>query len=82
MDGPHRTQAVRAARCWLRRRQRFDSVQSEKNVVFLAILAVATMAIWATQKKGLYDGANFSHRELILFLTHQQVSKLDVIENA
>ena len=39
--------------------------------VFLAILAVARMLIWTTQKKGLYDSANFSHRDLIWFFRHQ-----------
>ena len=43
----------------------------EKCVVFLVILAVARMVIWTTRKKGLYDGANFSHRDLILFFRHQ-----------
>ena len=45
--------------------------RGEKRVVFLAILAVARMMIWTTRKKGLYDGANFSHRDLILFFRHQ-----------
>ena len=45
--------------------------QGEKHVVFLAILAVARMVIWTTRKKRLYDGANFSHRDLILFFRHQ-----------
>ena len=45
--------------------------RGEKCVVFLAILAVARMVIWTTRKKGLCDGANFSHRDLILFLKHQ-----------
>ena len=45
--------------------------QGEKCVVFLAILAVAQMVIWITQKKGLYDDANFSHRDLILYFRHQ-----------
>ena len=71
VDDSHRTQATRAARRWLRRRQRFASVSGEKRVVFLAILAVARMGIWMTQKKGLYDGANFSHRDLILYFRHQ-----------
>ena len=44
--------------------------QGEKRVVFLAILAVARMEIWTTQKKGLYDDANFSHRDLILNFRH------------
>ena len=52
-----------------------DNVDSpyrgEKRVVFLAILAVARMVIWMTRKKGVYDGANFSHRNLILFFRHQ-----------
>ena len=45
--------------------------QGEKRVVFLAILAVSRMVIWTTRKKGLYDDANFSHRELILYFRHQ-----------
>ena len=45
--------------------------QGEKRVVFLAILAVARMMIWTTRKKGLYDDANFSHRDLILFFMYQ-----------
>ena len=45
--------------------------RGEKWVVFLAILAVAGMVIWVTRKKGLYDGTNFSHRDLILFFKHQ-----------
>ena len=44
--------------------------QGEKHVVFLVILVVARMVIWTTQKKGLYDGANFSHRDLILYFRH------------
>ena len=45
--------------------------QGEKHVVFLVILAVARMEIWTTQKKELYDDANFSHCDLILFFKHQ-----------
>ena len=56
--------------------------QCEKRIVFLAILAIAKMVIWTTQKKGLCDGANFSHRDLILFLGISLWSKLDEIENA
>ena len=52
--------------------------QSEKRVVFLAILAVARMVIWTTLKKGLYDNANFSHRDLVLHFR----SNSDAIENA
>ena len=44
--------------------------QGEKRVVFLAILAVARMVIWTTRKKGLYDDANFSHRDLVLYFRH------------
>ena len=29
------------------------------------------MVIWETRKKGLYDGASFSLRDLILFFRHQ-----------
>ena len=45
--------------------------QSEKRVVFLAILAVARMVIWTTRNKGLYDDANSSHRDLVLSFRHQ-----------
>ena len=45
--------------------------QGEKRMVFLAILAVARTVIWLTRKKGLYEGVNFSHRDLILFFRHQ-----------
>ena len=45
--------------------------QGEKRVVFLAILAVARMGIWTMRKKGLYDDANFSHRDLVLYFRHQ-----------
>ena len=41
--------------------------QGEKHVVLLAILAVARMVIWTTRNKGLYDDANFSHRDLVLY---------------
>ena len=46
-------------------------LQGEKSVVFLTILAVARMAIWMTWKMGLYDDANFSYCDLILFFRHQ-----------
>ena len=45
--------------------------KGEKRVVFLAILAVARMVIWTTRNKGLYDDANFSHRDLVLYFRHQ-----------
>ena len=45
--------------------------QGEKRVVFLVTLAVARMEIWQTRNKGLYEGANFSYRDLILFFRHQ-----------
>ena len=68
MDGSHRTQLLNI--CYV-----IDNVlppfQGEKCVVFLAILAVARMVIWTMRKKGLYDDANFSHRELVLYFRHQ-----------
>ena len=42
----------------------------EKRVVFLTIIAVARMVIWTTRNKGLYDDANFSHRDLVLYFRH------------
>ena len=45
--------------------------------MFPVVLAVARMVICTRWKNGLYDDANFSHRDLILFLG----SKSDAIEN-
>ena len=45
--------------------------QGEKRVVFLVILAMARKVIWQTRNNGLYEGANFSYRNLILFFRHQ-----------
>ena len=45
--------------------------QGEKRVVFLTILAVARMVIWTTRNKGLYEDANFSHHDLVLFFRNQ-----------
>ena len=45
--------------------------QGDKCGMFLVILAMARMVIWQTQNKGLYEGANFSYRDLILFFRHQ-----------
>ena len=50
--------------------------RGEKRVIFLAILAVARMVIWTARKKGLYDCANFSHHDLILFFRHQLRGKI------
>ena len=47
--------------------------QGGKRVVFLA---VARMVIWMMGKKGIYDGANYSHRDLILFFRHQRRIKI------
>ena len=47
------------------------SYRGEKRVVFITILAVARMVILTMRKKGLYDDASFSHRDLILFFRHQ-----------
>ena len=52
------------------------SDRGEKRVVFLTILAVARMVIWLTRKKGLFGGANFFHRDLIMFLKHQPRVKI------
>ena len=38
--------------------------KSDKHVVFLVILIVTRIVILTTRKKGLYDGANFSDRDL------------------
>ena len=44
--------------------------QGEKRAVFLPILAVARIVIWTTRNKELYDDANFSHRDLVLYFRH------------
>ena len=46
-------------------------IQGEKRVMFLVILTVTRMVIWTTRKKELYDGANFSHHDLVLCFRHQ-----------
>ena len=46
-------------------------VQDETHVQFLAILTIARMVIWTTWKKGLYDNANFSHHDLVLYFRRQ-----------
>ena len=43
----------------------FPPIQGEKRMVFLAILAVDRIVIWTTRKKGFYDDASFSHRDLV-----------------
>ena len=45
--------------------------QGEKRVVFLTILAIARIVIQTIRKKGLYDDASFSHRDLVLYIRHQ-----------
>ena len=50
--------------------------QDEKPMVFLAILAVARMVIWTTRNMGLYDDANFSHRDLVLYFRQQLKVKI------
>ena len=40
-------------------------------MVFLLTLAVVRIVIWTTRKKGLYDDANFSHRDLVLYFRPQ-----------
>ena len=73
VDGSHRTQTARAAHV-------VDNVlppfHGEKRVVFLAILAVARLVIWTTRKKGLYDDADFSYRDLVLYFRHQPRVKI------
>ena len=61
----------------LARRDLDPSYRDKKRAVFLAILAVTRMVIWMTQKKGLYDGANFSHCDLIFFFRHRVKIKCD-----
>ena len=43
-------------------------------MVFLTTLAVARMVIWVTRKKGLYDDANFPHRDLVLYQLRIKIS--------
>ena len=82
MGGSHRTQTARAARSGYIVDNVLHPFQGEKRVVFLAILAVARMVIWTTRKKGLYDDANFSNRDKILFLRHQLRVKIKCDRNA
>ena len=41
------------------------------RVIFLRILDVVRMVIWVMRNKGLYEGADFSHQDLILYFRHQ-----------
>ena len=41
-----------------------------------ATQAVGRMVFWAMRKKILYDCANFSHCDLILFFRHQLIAKI------
>ena len=66
MDSSHR-----AAQRWLRWDNVLPPFHGEKRVLFLAILAATRMVIWTTRKKGLYDDANFSHRDRVLYFRHQ-----------
>ena len=45
--------------------------QYKNCVVFLAILDVAKMVIWQMRNKGLYEGVNFFHHDLVLYFGHQ-----------
>ena len=45
--------------------------QGEKRMVLLVILAVARKVIWTSRRKELYDDANFSHCDLVLYFRHQ-----------
>ena len=71
--GLNRTQAARAARRWLRRGQCFPSASKWEYPVVFGDPSCRSdrMVIWTTRKKGLYDGANLSHRDLILFFRDQ-----------
>ena len=50
---------------------RLTSNQSSSCYSTLTILPVARIVIWTTRKKELYDDANISHCDLILFFRHQ-----------
>ena len=50
--------------------------QGEKFVVSLAILPAARIVIWTTWKKELYDDADFSHPDLVLYFRHQLTFKI------
>ena len=50
--------------------------KGEKREVFLLILALARIVIGTMRKKGLYDGANFSRCDLIIFFRHQERVKI------
>ena len=56
--------------------------KGEKRRVFLTFLAVAKMVIWMTRKKELYEGANFSDRDLTPFLGISLNSRSNAIEKA
>ena len=59
-----------AAQHCLRQSQSYVEVdptwKGGKRLMFFTILPVAEIVIWETEKKGFYDGANFSLHHLIL----------------
>ena len=70
VDGLYQSQT---AWCWLHCGQCWPSISRWEACT---ILAVVRIMIWMTQKKGLYEGANFFHRHLIMFFRHQLQVKI------
>ena len=65
----HACQRFTWSKTWCDRQQLQKAVITG-DMVFFVILAVARMVIWETRNKGLYEGENFSYRDLILFFRH------------
>ena len=71
VDGSHRTQAARAARLWLRCGQHSSSVSGWEAWGISHDPRCSSNGDLADAKEGLYDDANFSHRDLVLYFRHQ-----------
>ena len=70
VDGSHRTQAARAPRRRLRHRQRSASVSGWEACGVSRDPSSSQNGDLDDSKEGIYDYANFSHRDLILFFMH------------
>ena len=72
VDGSHRPKTALAARCWLRRRQCYTSVEKwETFCVSRDPCCSQNSDLDNAKKMRLYDGANFSDRHLIPFFRHE-----------
>ena len=82
-SGSGRPASIPNSSCWCYIMDNADPpYRGEKHLVFLGILAEATMGIWTTRQKRLYDNVNFPIVISYCSLDINFESKTDAIENA